>query len=123
MILPDATTFYIRLFLLEFCSFQAVSSSECPCSDADDYYNDDYYEYYDYSGCRIDVSCSHGLNHNDLCEADGPLPDGNQNFDINNCPGKYDVFRCLKGKQTTQGLKINEQNESNWLMYIYKDLQ
>ena len=98
MIVLDEASIIYSLFLLGSCSFQAVSSSECPCSDADEYYNDDYYEDYDYSGCRIAFSCSHSMNHNDLCEADGPLPDGNTNFDINNCPGNYDVFKCVKGK-------------------------
>ena len=88
------------LFLLELtpCSFEAVSPSECPCSDADDYLNDDYYEEYDNSGCRIDVSCDDSMNYNEYCEADGPLPDGNNNYDIDNCPGNYDIFKCVKGK-------------------------
>ena len=38
------------------------------------------------------------MNQGDLCEADGPLPDGNNNYDIDNCPGKYDIFKCVKGK-------------------------
>jgi len=33
-----------------------------------------------------------------LCEADRPLPDGNTNFDINNCGG-YDVFQKICGGQ------------------------
>ena len=91
---------FTPLFLLEStpCSFEAVSSSECPCSDADDLVNDDYYEEYDDSGCRIDVSCDESMNHNEYCEADGPLPDGNSNYDIDNCPGNYDIFKCVKGK-------------------------
>ena len=37
-----------------------------------------------------------------LCEADQELPDGNANFEINNCnddggDGNYDVFVCVKG--------------------------
>ena len=80
------------------CLFQAISSTECPCSDPHDYLNDDYYDYADDSGCRIDVDCNHGMNDGDLCEADGPLPDGNSNFDIDNCPGQYDIFKCVKGK-------------------------
>merc|ERR1719191_1080893 len=33
-----------------------------------------------------------------LCEADQTLPDGNTNFDINNCGG-YDVFQKVCGGQ------------------------
>ena len=86
------------MFFAEPCSFQAVSSTECPCSDHHGYNNDDYLDQYDYSGCRIDVVCNQFMNYGDLCEADGPLPDGNSNFDIDNCPGKYDIFKCVKGQ-------------------------
>ena len=33
-----------------------------------------------------------------LCEADQRLPDGNSNFDVDNCGG-YDVFRCIQGSK------------------------
>ena len=79
------------------CSFQAISSTECPCSDPHDILNDDYLDYYDDSGCRIDVVCNQFMNYGDLCEADKPLPDGNSHFDIDNCPGNYDIFKCIKG--------------------------
>ena len=87
------------LLLLEstLCSFQPISSSECPCSKAHENYNDDHFDEYDDSGCGIDTSCKRNMNHNELCEADRPLPDGNANFDINNCPGGYDIFKCVKG--------------------------
>ena len=49
----------------------------------------------------IDVrpECSADMAHGDLCEADGPLPDGNPNWVIDNCPcGSQttvpDVFKC-----------------------------
>merc|ERR1712045_951413 len=32
------------------------------------------------------------MNVGDLCEADRPLPNGNRNYNINNC-GFFDVFR------------------------------
>ena len=86
------------MFFAGSCSFQAVSSTECPCSDHNDAYNDDYYDDSDDSGCRIDGVCNQFMNYGDICEADGPLPDGNSNFDIDNCPGKYDIFKCIKGK-------------------------
>ena len=42
------------------------------------------------------------MTEGSLCEADQPLPDGNPNFEINNCndeggDGNYDVFVCFKG--------------------------
>ena len=90
------------MFLSDSCSFQAVSLSECPCGDDEKGYFDDNYEDNNYGSdsslCRSLISCNHGMNHNDLCEAEGPLPDGNGLFEIDNCPGKYDVFKCLKGK-------------------------
>ena len=59
-----------------------------------DYYNDDYYDNLDDSGCRIVVACNNDMNENEFCEADGPLPDGNSHFEINNCLGNYDIFKC-----------------------------
>ena len=35
---------------------------------------------------------------NDLCEADRTLPDGNTNYNIDNCPGGHDIFRYVGGK-------------------------
>ena len=63
------------------CTFVAIPSSECPCTIADD------------SGCDL-PKCSPIANANSLCEADGILPDGNSNYDVNNCPGGYEVFKC-----------------------------
>ena len=38
------------------------------------------------------------MAHGELCEADDTLPDGQTNYDVDNCPpggsGAYDVFRC-----------------------------
>ena len=50
-----------------------------------------------------------------LCEADQELPDGNANFEINNCnddggDGNYDVFVCFKG-----GIK------AKYKVYIYPE--
>merc|ERR1711953_683369 len=44
--------------------------------------------------CTAQTACG------DLCEADQPLPDGNMNYDINNCGG-YDVFQKTCGGQET----------------------
>merc|ERR1711953_555685 len=38
----------------------------------------------------------------DLCEADQPLPDGNTNYEINNCGSGYDVFQKTCGGQTAE---------------------
>ena len=38
------------------------------------------------------------MSHNDLCEADKTLPGENVHYDIDNCPGDYDVFRYVGGK-------------------------
>ena len=35
------------------------------------------------------------MKNGELCQADRTLPDGNVQFDINNC-GNYDVFVCKK---------------------------
>ena len=66
--------------------FVAVSEEDCPCSDKDD------------SGCKSLPECSSSMNENDLCEADQKLPDGNENFNVNNCAAFYDVFRYIGGK-------------------------
>ena len=71
-----------RVFVLdEPCKFVAVSHSECPLS-------------------ANMKECHSNMNPGDLCEADKPLPDGNTNYDVNNCgpDGSYDIFRCVKGK-------------------------
>ena len=51
------------------------------------------------------------MKRNDLCEANGELPDGNKNYDANNCVfgnffAKYDVFRYIGGKFNTFFYKI-----------------
>lgn len=91
------------MFLVVQCSFEAISSSECPCADDEthEYYHDEYFDYEDDSGCRPDVGCNqtyNTVNNGDLCEADGPLLDNNSQFDINNCPGNYDIFKCVIGE-------------------------
>ena len=67
--------------LLDACFFEPLQlSSECP------------------SNTKISAlpECTSNMAHGSLCEADLPLPDGNSNFDVDNC-GAYDVFRCRKG--------------------------
>ena len=43
------------------------------------------------------MTCNHHMNHDDLCEADAALPGENGPFEIDNCPGNYDIFKCVKG--------------------------
>ena len=58
------------------CVFEALQENECPAN-------------------RDISECSADMAHGGLCEADGPLPDGNTNYNINNC-GRYDLFKCNK---------------------------
>ena len=49
------------------------------------------------SSCPTDSDldeCHNGMTNGELCEADKRLPDGNSNFDIDNCGG-LDVFKCF----------------------------
>jgi len=68
------------------CSFEALSSNECPSN----------------LGPLIDIECTSDMAHGELCEADDTLPDGQTNYDIDNCggigSGGYDVFRCNRGQ-------------------------
>ena len=57
-----------------------VSEADCPCGDNDE------------SGCSSLPECLYSMNKNDLCEANQTLPDENDDYDINNCPGGSDVF-------------------------------
>ena len=42
-------------------------------------------------------TCSFSMNYNDMCQAHWkPLPDGNQNWDVDNC-GVADIFRYVGG--------------------------
>ena len=59
------------------CHFEPVPDTECP-SDPDL------------------AECTRAMSHGELCEADQTLPDGNSNFEVNNC-GNSDVFKCVKG--------------------------
>merc|ERR1719284_611036 len=52
----------------------AVSADECPAN--------------------ADINeCTSTMNSGTLCEADTTLPDGNDNYDVNNC-GDFDIFRA-----------------------------
>ena len=41
--------------------------------------------------------CLSNMTTGSLCVADQTLPDGNSNFDVDNCPYGYDVFICIRG--------------------------
>ena len=83
--IKDATYCWANTFLFLGCSFVAIASDECPCSDDDD------------SGCNL-ADCSYGMRYDDLCEADLLLPDLSSKMDIDNCPGDYDIFKCVWGR-------------------------
>ena len=63
------------------CSFVPVSPAECPSD-------------FDFPLAE----CSNSMHHNELCEADQTLPDGNTIYDVDNCQLSHDVFKCMKGK-------------------------
>ena len=65
--------------------FVPVSEADCPCSDNDP------------TGCIL-PECSYNMNQNGLCNAGQILPNGDDNYDVNNCPGGHDVFRYQGGK-------------------------
>ena len=60
------------------CNVSPVSAAACP------------------SNCDL-KECDQDMNHGELCEADQTLPDGNIDYNIDNCCGSYDVFQCDKG--------------------------
>ena len=82
---PDYDTTFCSLESI--CVFEALQPNECP--------NVIKYD------CGL-PECFADMAHGDLCQADGPLPDGNANWMISNCPceygksvaGPYDVFKC-----------------------------
>jgi len=62
-------------------TFEAISSAECP-SDRE----------FPLPKCSAPMAC------NALCEADSPLPDGQNNFEVNNCY-QFDVWRKICSNQ------------------------
>ena len=74
-----------KLTTIAECIFLPLSAAKCPREGLEEM-----------EECHIDMP-----DHS-LCEADQHLPDGNPNFEINNCndnggDGNYDVFVCVKG--------------------------
>jgi len=59
------------------CDWVAVSAEDCPRT---------------WRSLRSMQDCHQDMVVGELCEADKPLPNGSQSFDINNC-GPFDVFR------------------------------
>lgn len=71
-------------------TFENVSRSDCPCSSND------------FSGCTDLPNCSNGMSTYELCEANIRLPDGNDDYNVNNCGGAFEgfnVFRYVGGIQ------------------------
>ena len=76
------------MFLVETpCRFEPIANKECPADP-------------DLKECT-----SHMMN-GEFCEADQRLPDGNTNYNINNC-GNYDVFKCIIGTYTISCIITN----------------
>ena len=42
--------------------------------------------------------CSYNVPLNELCQASKILPDGNEDFEVDNCPGNFDIFKHTGGK-------------------------
>ena len=63
----------------------AVLEAECPCNDNDP------------SGCSSLPECSYSMNQNGFCIANHTLPNGDDNYEVNNCPGGHSVFRYQGG--------------------------
>ena len=74
----DIEALFLFFYILGACVFVQIPSSECP-SDSDL------------------AECTSNMATGSLCEADQTLPDGTSNFNVDNCPGGYDVFRCTMG--------------------------
>merc|ERR1719228_309114 len=70
------------------CTFVEVEEADCPS---------------DLQVMSVMKECNEPMSPGELCEADVPLPDGNSLFNVNNCPGSYDVFRyeCSDTVSTT----------------------
>ena len=64
-------------FLAECTSFVPITRNECPSN-----------------GLGNMKKCSFDMHYNELCNADRILPDGTADYDVNNCPGGFDVFKC-----------------------------
>jgi len=73
------------------CAFVPVSEEECP----------------DLATSRALANCYDSMQPGELCEADSALPDGNKNYNINNCQGGYDVFQY-----TCSGIESDDDHES-----------
>jgi len=75
------------------CSHVPISSSECPAD----------------NGKNL-LDCSMNMAEGMLCEADSALPNGDTNFNINNCGG-YDVFRftCSSSSIVTTDMATTQQ--------------
>ena len=80
------------IFFLVVCSFEQIHSSDCP-ADSDL------------------PECTSIMAPGSLCEADQRLPDGNSNYEVDNCDS-YDVFRCVQGTEP-----INEIGNSYQLSF------
>ena len=71
----------IEILLVE-CKFVPVSQNECPSNVIAIY--------------KL-PECDHSMSNGELCEANRPLPDGNKNYNVDNCKTHTDVFKCVKG--------------------------
>ena len=89
----------IQICILESCrKFVAIDSSECPANT-------------NLPGCSSQIA------PNQLCEADMTLPDGNTNFNVNNCDD-WDVFKCISGK-SAEFRNVSSDNDNSVVFSMY----
>ena len=89
----------IQICIIESCrKFVAIDSSECPANT-------------NLPGCSSQIA------PNQLCEADMTLPDGNTNFNVNNCDD-WDVFKCISGK-SAEFRNVSSDNDTQAKIVLY----
>jgi len=79
------------------CDFVALISSECPTDNGESL-----------------PDCSWSMSNGDLCEADSTLPNGDSDFNVNNC-GNYDVFKYVCSVSTEQPVQTTLDAACNWV--------
>jgi hypothetical protein len=75
-------------------AFVAVRRQFCPCTEDSE------------GGCDL-PECSPMTPLGQLCEADAALPDGNLEYEVDNCAGGFDVFVCLEALSCPDGSPDN----------------
>ena len=94
--------------------FGAALKDDCPCSGL-----------MDDSNCSSLPECTFNMTKNGLCRANDKLPDGNENYSVQNCQegtginGSINVFRYTGGKREFIHDKMHNINFINQLCVIH----